>query len=118
MSAALGGRGIPQRRPTSPTPMRKEASAGWRVPLGRRRGLSKVRPPPGALQERSRPALTALVPRPATIDVTYHRDDGTGVEATLRGREARVFQHELDHLDGVLFTDRPGSDSSQRSPTW
>ena len=28
---------------------------------------------------------------------------------TLEGFEARVFQHEYDHLDGVLFHDRMSS---------
>jgi peptide deformylase len=28
------------------------------------------------------------------------------VELALEGFEARVFQHELDHLEGILFVDR------------
>jgi len=28
------------------------------------------------------------------------------VTLTARGLRARVFQHEMDHLDGVLFIDR------------
>ena len=28
---------------------------------------------------------------------------------------ARVFQHELDHLDGILFTDRLGDFARQRA---
>jgi peptide deformylase len=35
------------------------------------------------------------------IDIT-----GRWVELTVTDFEARVFQHEIDHLDGVLFPDR------------
>ena len=31
------------------------------------------------------------------------------------GMTARVFQHELDHLDGILFTDRIGDFARQRA---
>ena len=52
------------------------------------------------------PGLTALVPRPESIEVAYTRADGSETQERLTGIEARVFQHELDHLDGVLYTDR------------
>ncbi len=32
--------------------------------------------------------------------------DGPPVSIKGRGLTARVFQHEMDHLDGVLFIDR------------
>jgi peptide deformylase len=32
--------------------------------------------------------------------------DGTPIAMTARGLRSRVFQHEIDHLDGVLFIDR------------
>jgi len=32
--------------------------------------------------------------------------EGKAVTLTARGLRARVFQHEMDHLDGVLFIDR------------
>jgi peptide deformylase len=32
--------------------------------------------------------------------------DGTVVEREVEGHEARVIQHELDHLDGILILDR------------
>ena len=34
---------------------------------------------------------------------------GNKFKMTLEGFEARVFQHEYDHLDGVLFHDRMSS---------
>ena len=52
------------------------------------------------------PGLTALVPRPEAAEVAYTRADGTETQERLTGIEARVFQHELDHLDGVLYVDR------------
>jgi peptide deformylase len=32
--------------------------------------------------------------------------DGKVIETELEGLTARIVQHEIDHLDGVLFTDR------------
>ena len=52
------------------------------------------------------PGYAASVERPAAVDVRYERLDGTAIERRLRGFEARGFQHELDHLDGILFTDK------------
>ena len=52
------------------------------------------------------PDWVGMVPRAKHITVRY--DDTQGerqlIEAT--GFEARVIQHEIDHLDGVLFVDR------------
>ena len=52
------------------------------------------------------PNYAALVSRPAKVQVEYETLDGAFEEATMAGNRARVFQHELDHLDGVLFTER------------
>jgi peptide deformylase len=46
------------------------------------------------------------VARPRKCDVTWLGVDRQEHSATLTGEEARIFQHELDHLDGVLMTDR------------
>lgn len=35
------------------------------------------------------------------VDASYTARDGTPVSCQLSGLEAQVFQHELDHLDGV-----------------
>jgi peptide deformylase len=40
------------------------------------------------------------------IKVKAQDADGRKVQRSLEGWEARVFQHEFDHLDGVLFPDR------------
>jgi len=48
----------------------------------------------------------ALVPRYSTIEVSYIDDAGVKHQQTLKGFLARIFQHELDHLDGITFIER------------
>ena len=52
------------------------------------------------------PDLRGLVPRATEVEVTYL--DPGGAEHTERfgGLSAGTMQHELDHLDGILFPDR------------
>jgi peptide deformylase len=54
----------------------------------------------------SAPGFNATVVRPRRVVVTGF--DRHGVEQTLEGTDllARAFQHEMDHLDGVVFVDR------------
>jgi peptide deformylase len=52
------------------------------------------------------PALRGLVPRYQQIDISYFDRDGLKQSATYDGFLARVFQHELDHLNGLTFVDR------------
>jgi peptide deformylase len=52
------------------------------------------------------PNLRGEVPRHMAIRVTYLDRDGVEHEEVRRGLTAGTFQHELDHLDGVLFPDR------------
>ena len=49
-----------------------------------------------------------LVPveRPSTLTLAATDLDGQEVQIELAGLDARVVQHELDHLDGVLILDR------------
>jgi peptide deformylase len=54
----------------------------------------------------SLPGLYAPVERPRTIKVRFEDLDGRVVGATYDGPYSRIFQHELDHLDGVLLIDR------------
>ncbi len=61
----------------------------------------------------SLPELFAEVRRADEITVEAYDLDGQGFEIKLDGLEARVVQHELDHLDGVLFIDRI-SESAER----
>lgn len=52
------------------------------------------------------PDLYGDVPRHAAVRVHALDRSGRRVELELREFEARVFQHEIDHLNGVLFVDR------------
>jgi peptide deformylase len=52
------------------------------------------------------PGLRGEVPRHAAISVRYLDREGVEHEEVKRGLTAGTFQHEVDHLDGVLFLDR------------
>lgn len=52
------------------------------------------------------PEVNADVERAANLQVEYNTMEGELVREDLEGLPARIFQHELDHLDGVLFIDR------------
>jgi peptide deformylase len=52
------------------------------------------------------PDLRGRVPRARQIDVQAFDRRGKRTELRARGFTARVIQHEIDHLDGVLFLDR------------
>ena len=52
------------------------------------------------------PNTRGLVPRSKTIEVEYTTRQGEVKQEILTDFVARIFQHELDHLDGILFPDR------------
>lgn len=54
----------------------------------------------------SMPGVNGTVKRPERVRIQAYGLDGEAVELTVEGLFARVIQHEVDHLDGVLFTDR------------
>lgn len=51
------------------------------------------------------PEINANVTRPAAVRLKAFGLDGYRFEKDAEGLEARVIQHEYDHLDGVLFID-------------
>ncbi len=55
------------------------------------------------------PGIYEDVLRPESINVSYFDSDFNYFEEELDGIVARVFQHELDHLNGVLFIDHINS---------
>ncbi|HOT97226.1 MAG TPA: peptide deformylase [bacterium] len=59
----------------------------------------------------SLPGLQGQVPRYIRIIVKAETPEGHTVEIEARGHFARVLQHEIDHLHGILYIDRtlPGS---------
>jgi len=52
------------------------------------------------------PGVYAELDRPAEIGIQAMNERGRRFTLGASGFLARVIQHELDHLDGVLFTDR------------
>ena len=52
------------------------------------------------------PNIRGLVPRYREIEVEYTEINGEKKQEVLTDFIARIFQHELDHLDGILFIDR------------
>ncbi len=57
----------------------------------------------------SLPDLWMQVPRSASIVVQYLNAKGESQERMLEGIDARVVQHEVDHLEGKLIVDYPQS---------
>jgi peptide deformylase len=51
------------------------------------------------------PGWAGYVDRRATIVIKGFDRHGAPVRYRLSGYTARIFQHEIDHLDGVLFID-------------
>ncbi|MEQ8708041.1 MAG: peptide deformylase [Rhodospirillales bacterium] len=68
-------------------PLTEETSLGWEACL-------------------SVPGLTGAVPRYTRIRYWGYGLDGARIERRASGFHARVFQHEYDHLDGVLYPQR------------
>jgi len=52
------------------------------------------------------PDWVGMVPRAKKIQLSYQDLNGDVCSVESSGFEARVIQHEIDHLDGVLFTDK------------
>ena len=52
------------------------------------------------------PGIRGLVPRYQAIEVEYTDRDGKSQKQELTDFIARIFQHEYDHLDGIVFLDR------------
>ena len=52
------------------------------------------------------PGVRGKVDRPIEIEIEYQDAGGSTHCIRVDGLVSRIIQHELDHLDGVLFTDR------------
>jgi len=52
------------------------------------------------------PVIREEVSRPWSITVKYQDTTGKTITESVSGYTARIFQHEIDHLNGVLFNDR------------
>ena len=69
------------------TPLSNERNEGWEACI-------------------SVPGLMGKVSRYTNISCTYTDLAGERIEIQAQGFHARVIQHEADHLDGVVFTER------------
>ena len=52
------------------------------------------------------PGMRGVVPRYRKLRYTGFDEEGNPIDRVAEGFHARVVQHECDHLDGILFTDR------------
>jgi peptide deformylase len=55
------------------------------------------------------PGVYGEVPRKTSLWVEAYDLAGNAIDEEVRGIEARIIQHETDHLDGVMFFDRLGT---------
>lgn len=54
------------------------------------------------------PNLREEVNRESHIRITYYDENWQFHDEVFEGYKARIIQHEYDHLDGILFTDKVG----------
>lgn len=50
--------------------------------------------------------VEGIVPRHARMTVEYYNENGEKLEIRVREELSVGFQHEMDHLEGILFTDK------------
>jgi peptide deformylase len=63
----------------------------------------------------SLPEVRVEVERPHAVTVSGRDPSGAPVRIRAEGLLARIFQHEIDHLDGVLILDRTDRESRKRA---
>ena len=63
----------------------------------------------------SLPAVLVEVERPVHVRVRATDEHGEPIVIEASGLEARVIQHEIDHLDGVLILDRTTRDQRKEA---
>jgi peptide deformylase len=59
------------------------------------------------------PGIYSQVKRASKVTVRALNENGDPIEMTKKGLAARALQHEIDHLDGILFIDRIGRTERQ-----
>jgi peptide deformylase len=63
----------------------------------------------------SLPTVLVDVERPVHVRVRAVNEHGDPITIEASGLEARVIQHEIDHLDGVLILDRTSRDQRKEA---
>jgi peptide deformylase len=61
------------------------------------------------------PDMAGVVRRHESIDVSGQTLDGEPITRTFEDWEARIFQHEYDHLEGVCYVDRLSPDDLEEN---
>ena len=61
------------------------------------------------------PETRVEVERPTAVTITGQDLSGAPVRVEAEGLLARIFQHEIDHLDGVLILDRTDRESRKNA---
>ncbi len=65
----------------------------------------------------SLPGMVAMILRAEKVVVRYSDLEGAAVRRPSEGLEAKLFQHEVDHLDGILILDKmSAADRKQWAP--
>lgn len=52
------------------------------------------------------PSIFGMVTRPKTVHIKARNENGEKIKIQASGYLAKVIQHEIDHLNGILFIDR------------
>ena len=63
----------------------------------------------------SLPGVSVEVERPVHVRVSAKDERGKPILVEASGLEARVIQHEMDHLDGILILDRTSRDQRKQA---
>lgn len=61
------------------------------------------------------PGIAAKVRRHEWVRVEAFKPGGKKIKLKLEGWQARIFQHEYDHLDGIVFIDRMDPEERARA---
>ena len=82
--------------------------------------IAEVKPEYETLDEGclSVPKIELPVERSTKIKIKARNQQGRKIRLTAKGLLARVLQHEIDHLNGILFTDRVKKELSQKYPQY
>jgi peptide deformylase len=95
--------GLPWRLFVTRDPENEEGGIAWINPRLEVTNKELVSDEEGCL---SLPEIRGEVRRPAGIQISGHSIDGQPITTQSDDFIARVWQHENDHLDGILITDK------------
>ena len=61
------------------------------------------------------PALFLKIPRPKWVEAEYINENGVVTKTKFEGLSARCYLHEMEHMDGIKFTQHVGLVSMQQA---